>query len=176
MRKNSPICFLFILIFIPEFIFSQNIAVNTSGNPAAAANLFEVTQTNNTANYIGIYSGHSGTGSGAIGIYSNFTGIGSGSIGIFANHTGSVGAGNTGYGLQAIKTGTSGTNVAGYFSASGAGATNYAIIVPSGGGKTGIGISTPSNYVDIVGGAARTGTHATNAPLYVTGTFGAASS
>jgi len=41
--------------------------------------------------------------------------------------------------------GTSGTNVAGYFSASGANMTNNAIVVPSGGGNVGIGTTNPAS-------------------------------
>jgi len=39
-------------------------------------------------------------------------------------------------------------------------------------GNTGVGIPDPSNKLDIQSGAARSGTHATNRPLYVTGDFG----
>ncbi|MBN8697817.1 MAG: tail fiber domain-containing protein [Bacteroidetes bacterium] len=55
-----------------------------------------------------------------------------------------VNASHTAYGLQSIvtNTGTTNTNVAGYFSASG-GVNDYAIIVPNGGGRVGLGISSP---------------------------------
>ncbi|MFH0866625.1 MAG: tail fiber domain-containing protein [Bacteroidota bacterium] len=43
-------------------------------------------------------------------------------------------------------------------------------------GNVGIGITTPLNKLDILGGAARTGSHASSRSLYVTGTFGAGSS
>jgi hypothetical protein len=43
------------------------------------------------------------------------------------------------------------------------------------GGDVGIGISNPTNRVDIVGGVARTGTHGTGLPFYVTGTVGSGS-
>jgi hypothetical protein len=45
------------------------------------------------------------------------------------------------------KTGTSSTNVAGYFSSSG-GSNNYAIIIPSSGGRFGLGTSTPLANMD----------------------------
>ncbi|MEI7511367.1 MAG: hypothetical protein WCJ84_04385, partial [Candidatus Peregrinibacteria bacterium] len=41
--------------------------------------------------------------------------------------------------------------------------------------RLGIGIATPTNKVDIVAGATRTGTHPTGLPFYVTGTVNAAS-
>lgn len=49
--------------------------------------------------------------------------------------------------------------------------TNRMIILS--GGNIGIGIITPANKLDILGGAARTGSHASSRALYVTGTFGA---
>ncbi|MEP6795190.1 MAG: hypothetical protein ABJB16_12745 [Saprospiraceae bacterium] len=42
-------------------------------------------------------------------------------------------------------------------------------------GNIGMGLSGPNNKLDIAGGAARTGTHATGRPLYVTGSLGDAS-
>lgn len=42
-----------------------------------------------------------------------------------------------------------------------------------GGGNVGINNNSPTNILDVLGGAARTGTHATSRALYVTGTFGA---
>ncbi|MBI5219344.1 MAG: hypothetical protein HY958_10485, partial [Bacteroidia bacterium] len=52
----------------------------------------------------------------------------------------------TNYGLYSsiTNTGVTSTNVAGYFSASGGTTANNAIIVPSGGGRVGIGTATPS--------------------------------
>jgi|GEM_PF-420605 len=45
----------------------------------------------------------------------------------------------------------------------------------SGVGNVGIGITSPQNKLDIANGAARTGTHATGRPLYITGTLSDAS-
>ena len=59
--------------------------------------------------------------------------------GIQINQTGAVSG--TGYGIYATKTGSSTTNVGGYFSASG-GTSNYGLLVPS--GYVGIGTSTPT--------------------------------
>ncbi len=60
----------------------------------------------------------------------------------------------TTYGIQSsnVSTGTSSTNIAGYFTASG-GTNNYALIVPSGGGNVGIGTITPAvtDAIAIVG-------------------------
>ncbi|MBX7153314.1 MAG: hypothetical protein K1X91_00010 [Bacteriodetes bacterium] len=53
------------------------------------------------------------------------------------------------YGMQVANTHTgSGTNIAGYFSASG-GTNNYALVVPS--GYVGIGTATPSKPLDVIG-------------------------
>lgn len=87
-----------VLVFCTLFaknIFSQNVAVNTSGTAAASTNMFEVTQTSTAANMVAIYAINSGAS-----------------------------AGNTGYGLYATKTGASTTNIAGYFVATGA-TNNY---------------------------------------------------
>lgn len=71
-------------------------------------------------------------------------------VALYAIHNGATGAGLTGYGLQAIKTGAgAGTNVAGYFSATGATGANYSIIVPSGGGYVGFGTSSPVSPLDV---------------------------
>ena len=74
-----------------DFSYGQNIAVNTSGNPAAAANLFEVTQAGGN-NTVGIFSSHTGTGTNAYAIWAEATGAtnkyalvvpyGGGSVGI----------------------------------------------------------------------------------------------
>jgi hypothetical protein len=86
-----------------EIVNAQNIAVNTTGTPAAATNMFEVTQTSTTANTVGIYSIHSGAITG------------------------------TGYGLFSTKTGASTTNIGGYFNASGGTNNYALIVPPSGG-------------------------------------------
>ena len=92
----------------------QGTAFNTTGANPAATNMVEITQSSTAANMVALYAIHNGA---------------------------TVG---TGYGFQAIKTGASTTNVAGYFSASG-GTNNYAIIVPSGSGNVGIGLTSPSS-------------------------------
>ncbi len=59
---------------------------------------------------------------------------------------------HTAYGIYSAVTNTnatSGTNVAGYFSASGATTANYALIVPSSGGSVGIGDATPDALLDL---------------------------
>lgn len=68
--------------------------------------------------------------------------------GLHVAHSGAVAG--TGYGIWAEKTGASTTNVAGYFSASGA-TNNYAIIVPSTGGNVGIGTSAPAYKLQLTG-------------------------
>jgi hypothetical protein len=57
---------------------------------------------------------------------------------------------HTAYGLQSnvTTTGTTSTNIAGYFSSSGA-TNNYAIIVPSTGGRVGIGTTAPTHSLTL---------------------------
>lgn len=52
--------------------------------------------------------------------------------------------------FQNLKTGTSSTNIGGQFTASG-GTNNYAILVPPGGGRVGIGTSAPASILHTVG-------------------------
>jgi len=111
---------ILILVLVNTSIFSQNISINTTGAAAAATNMLEVLSTSTTASSVGIYSAHSGAITG------------------------------TGYAIWAQKTGASTTNVAGYFSASGA-TSNYAIIVPASGGSVGIGTSTPESLLEVQG-------------------------
>jgi hypothetical protein len=59
-------------------------------------------------------------------------------------------------------TGTTSTNVAGYFSASGGTTANYAIVVPSTGGNVGIGTVTPTAKLSLVAGTIATGGNAFN--------------
>ena len=61
---------------------------------------------------------------------------------IFANGNGEANAGTV-YGLFSQATGTAGTRIGGYFTASG-GLNNYGLVVPNGGGNVGIGTITPN--------------------------------
>lgn len=101
---------------------SQNIGINTSGTPANSLHMLEILQISTTANTVGLYAAHSGA----------------------------LAGGNTGYALKAIKTGATGINVAGYFSATGGG-SNYAIIVPSASGNIGFGTITPASLLHVAG-------------------------
>ena len=67
--------------------------------------------------------------------------------GIQINQTGAVSG--TGYGIYATKTGSSTTNVGGYFSASG-GTSNYGLLVPS--GYVGIGTTAPTQKFELKDG------------------------
>jgi hypothetical protein len=61
---------------------------------------------------------------------------------------------HTAYGISSSVTNTnatSGTNIAGYFTASGATTGNYALLVPSGGGSVGIGTIAPAQLLEIGG-------------------------
>jgi len=75
-------------------------------------------------------------------------------VGIYSAHSGAISG--TGYALYATKTGASTTNIGGYFSASGA-TSNYGLIVPSGGGNVGIGISAPTGLFHITQAATANG-------------------
>ncbi|MBI2442392.1 MAG: hypothetical protein HYV40_00600 [Candidatus Levybacteria bacterium] len=75
-----------------------------------------------------------------------------GSIGLAVTNSGAVTG--TGYGLSVTKTGASTTNVAGYFSASGA-TNNYGLIVEN--GSVGIGTTTPTALLDVNGTASIAG-------------------
>ena len=85
--------FFSLFLFYSEELFSQNIAVNTTGAANSTLSMLEVLQISTTANTKGLYIAHSGN----------------------------ISAGNTGYGMQVIKSSmvVAGTNVAGYFSAIG---------------------------------------------------------
>ena len=86
---------LFFICFFSVAVSAQNIAVNTSGNAALSTNMLEVTQSSTAAYMVALYA-----------------------INNAANA-----AGDTGYAFKALKTGATGSNVAGYFSATG-GANN----------------------------------------------------
>ena len=113
---------------------AQNVGVNTTGASPAATNLFEVLQPSTTANTVGIYSEHSGV-------------VGSG----------------TAYGLQAISNGAGINNVAAYLQAINGTSSNYALIVPSGGGNVGIGHSTPNGTLHIASASSGVGSFNGNA-------------
>jgi len=61
---------------------------------------------------------------------------------IFANGNGETSAGTV-YGIYSQATGTAGTRIGGYFTATG-GLNNYGLVVPNGGGNVGIGTITPT--------------------------------
>ena len=74
------------------------------------------------------------------------TGTGNGDAGIYLSKTGNTSG--TSYGMYSTLTGSSTTNVAGYFTSTNA-TNNYAIIVPAGGGNVGIGTTTPNAPLSI---------------------------
>lgn len=128
MKKYNIIIIqsLFIIgLFFVNKVVAQNVGINTTGATPAATNMLEILQTSSTASSIGLYAKHSGAITG------------------------------TGYGLWSEKIGASTTNIAGYFTATGA-TNNYALIVPSGGGWVGLGTSAPSTLFHIDGGTGST--------------------
>lgn len=64
---------IILLIALLNKTLAQNIAINTTGTAAAAANLFEVTQAGGN-NTVGIFSSHTGTGTNAYAIWAQATG------------------------------------------------------------------------------------------------------
>lgn len=118
---KSKLLFTILYLLTLNVVKSQNIGINTTGAAPATTNMLEILQTATAVNTIGLYTLHSGAITG------------------------------TGYGLWSEKTGASTTNVAGYFSASGA-TNNYALIVPSTGGRVGIGTTTPAHQFHVISG------------------------
>lgn len=121
MKKYSLI--LLVSISLPwlkgsDSFYAQNISINTSGAANSSLSMLEVLQTSTTPNAKGLHIGNSGAVAG------------------------------TGYGLWSEKTGGSTTNIAAYFSASGA-TNNYPGIFM--GGNVGIGTATPAASLDIAG-------------------------
>lgn len=86
---------LFLFIFSFENLFSQNIAVNSTGTTAAALNMFEVTQANNTSNSVSIFSSNTGTGTNAYAIWAEATGATNKYAIVVPAGGGSVGIGTT---------------------------------------------------------------------------------
>ena len=107
------------LLFQNRESFAQNISVNTTGAANSTLSMLEVLQISTTANTKGLHVAHSGAIVG------------------------------TGYGVWAEKTGASTTNIAGYFSATGA-TNNYAGIFEN--GSVGIGTSSPLEKFHTSGG------------------------
>lgn len=128
---------------------------NATGGQNTYSGYFSNLHTGAGSNF-GIYSEANGgnnnkaiigtsTSNGGIGINGFVTGA-SAYAGYFENSGGS-GSG-TGYGMYVTKTGSATNNIAGYFTASG-GTNNYAILVPTSGGKVGIGTSSPDSLLTV---------------------------
>jgi hypothetical protein len=66
--------FVIFLCASAKIIFSQNIAVNTTGAAAASTNMFEVTQASTTNNTVGIFATHTGAATNAYAIWAEATG------------------------------------------------------------------------------------------------------
>ena len=126
---------------------------NATGGQNTYSGYFSNQHTGSGSNF-GIYSEANGgnnnkaiigtsTSTGGIGINGFVTGA-SAYAGYFENSGGS----GTGYGMYVTKTGSATNNIAGYFTASG-GTNNYAILVPTSGGKVGIGTSSPDSLLTV---------------------------
>jgi len=151
---------------------SGNVGIGTS--TPTATNMVHVISISTIANSVGVYVSHSGaitgtgyalqtskTGASTLNVGADFTALGASTSNTGIQGTGTGGTGtnyggafygygssttSTSYGIAASSNGSSpGTSIAigGIFSAYTAN-SNYAIIVPSGGGNVGIGTSTPS--------------------------------
>ncbi len=114
---------LFIAVSNSLFVFSQNIAINTTGATNSSLSMLEILQISATANTKGLYVSHTGTIVG------------------------------TGYGIYSQVSGTSTTNIAGYFSSAGA-TNNYAGIFDQ--GNVGIGTTAPAAKLEIDGSSGST--------------------
>ena len=151
MKKVYRKYFLFLLFFsfLAEISFGQNISVNTTGNPAATTNMFEVLGVGTATNYSAFYVSQSAAVTNAVYGFQ-----------LFNTSTNSTTAGLTKYGMNIQSTGTwtggaNGINMGLQVAATG-GSSNYAIIVPASSGFVGIGTSAPSTLFHVDGNTAST--------------------
>ena len=94
MKKSIYIVgLIFFSMFHSMELFSQNVAVNTSGTAAVAANMFEVTQSSTTNNYVSIFAKHNGAATNAYAIWAEATGATNNYAIVVPSTGGSVGVG-----------------------------------------------------------------------------------
>jgi hypothetical protein len=86
---------LLLFLLSSKIIFSQNIAVNTTGTAAASTNMFEVTQASTTNNTVGIFASHTGAATNAYAIWAQATGATNKYAIVVPSSGGSVGIGTT---------------------------------------------------------------------------------
>lgn len=138
-------------------------SIATAAGTSNATSQYSSAAGSGTGTTYGVYGQNSSSVTGATyaGYFQNMNSTGSIIFGVRTQLTGNSGTGGTKYGIQSEVTGSAPANYAGYFSATG-GTTNYAIVVPAGGGSVGIGTLTPQNKLHIDGGAAITYAQFTN--------------
>jgi hypothetical protein len=138
------------------------VPANSNVSMASGTGTFTQTYTGTTAAAHSITANSLTSGS-ILSLSSSSTAAAAGNTGLGITVSGTNATSSiTRYGMQSAvtATGTSSTNIAGYFSASG-GANNYALIVPSTGGSVGIGNSAPTATLDVSGHIANSGGAAT---------------
>jgi hypothetical protein len=163
------------LDIVDNSVGAAKMATFISSNTNAASNTqrllsVELSGANATSNQItrGIFvqDAHTGSGSQNIGIDGQSINGDINYGGSFSSYGGSVNYAvsatvtnnsTINYGIYAATSGSSATNYGGYFSAMN-GSGNYAVIVPSGGGKIGLGTDTPDSLLTVIGSTRLHGT------------------
>jgi len=136
----------------------------TTGTGYAAAGVYGLTsvanasgvfgETRSGTNTAGVYGQADSSGWALFGYNNNLDGHGI-ALGAYLGGTGGIAVdanagGGSAIAVSAISNSTLGTDttIAGYFKATG-GIANYALLVPAGGGKVGIGTATPATLLDV---------------------------
>lgn len=97
VKQQASIFLILVLWFSADFVHAQNIAINTSGTAAAAANMLEVTQPATAVNnYVSIFASNLSTATNAYAIWAEATGAATGKYAIvIPNGGGYLGIGTT---------------------------------------------------------------------------------
>jgi hypothetical protein len=142
---------------------TNNIAVNGNGSGGSSARGGQFAASGSTTNY-GVYVYANGaTGTGYAGCFDNQQTNATTQYGVLGKCTGNMAGACTKYGVYGDCTGNTGTNVGGYFTATG-GTAAYALI--TGSGNVGIGTTAPDRTLQVNGSSRFDG------PVYVPATFG----
>lgn len=173
MKTNMlyrEICLIVGLAIFSMSSYAQFVGISNSASftPIYLLHVYDYTNALNTTTMANFQSGSTFTSGNALSINSASTGITTGSL-LNITSTGALSTANssylaylsssgantaahTTYGLFSSITNSTGTNYAGYFSASGA-TNNYAIVVPAASGFVGIGTITPTYQLHVLGAA-----------------------